>query len=739
MKRRQRAEVVIDPGHGGARAYGGSSPGGVEPERGVAEKDVNLDLARRVAARLGSRALLTRDRDVNVSLAERSRIAADGGARALVSIHANSGGQGVHGSEVWLHDRHNRASVDLGQSIYAELGRVGPTRGMYQGPLTVLDPGATGGAAACLIETDYLTDPAGRRRLTNGADLEALADAISAGVNRYLARTGDEGTYGRVRAYGNQSFDYAVSGEIPTIRQPTGMSCWATVTTMLMSWRDGQTWDIEQAMDSIATEWGDLFRLSRSGGRRGGLLGRDKPRFLAAAGLEAEAAVNFDGVGWMDLMQRYGPLWVTGDVDASESWAIHARILYSVRGDGSRDGTWVGLIDPATGRASDDLTLGEFMDQFEAEAADPDRPLRVQIVHWPAAVAERVTGQGYGGRRGGRRSRYGRTLQGRDRSRGRSRSHSHYGDGYFTDAEELADSLRDQRATDHERVSAVSSAQALVDAYLARGATTVWPGINARTAAQQIRDRCQDHRLFQQGNLSLCGPAAFLMVWAGRDPVGYAQYALSLLETGQGSIGSNVVTASESMLALNYPRLGNPYGGPTTMSTPEADFVAMAALRNDANMILPYDGRAAMEPASGGTFPDELAGWMRDTGVWSSVRDEASWARSRGFDHAMNLLQAEGVDNIILINVNALANAARVEEPGGSAGSRVPPDKSFLLNQFPNHFIVMLSEIIPDYTNDARTLSISAWTWAGSYVFEGVPTSEFMENYYGAVIGTVRR
>lgn len=81
-----RWTVVIDPGHGGL------DPGAIR--RGVREKDVVLDLARRLADRLNARgdarAILTREGDYFVSLSERVQFAERAGADLFVSIHANA-------------------------------------------------------------------------------------------------------------------------------------------------------------------------------------------------------------------------------------------------------------------------------------------------------------------------------------------------------------------------------------------------------------------------------------------------------------------------------------------------------------------------------------------------------------------------------------------------------------------------------------------------------------------------
>lgn len=79
--------VVIDPGHGG------DDPGAVA-KSGLLEKDVVLDIARRVKERLdgteGISALLTRENDRFLPLARRVRKAHRANANLFVSIHADA-------------------------------------------------------------------------------------------------------------------------------------------------------------------------------------------------------------------------------------------------------------------------------------------------------------------------------------------------------------------------------------------------------------------------------------------------------------------------------------------------------------------------------------------------------------------------------------------------------------------------------------------------------------------------
>ncbi|MGC3998164.1 MAG: N-acetylmuramoyl-L-alanine amidase [Anaeromyxobacter sp.] len=79
--------VVIDPGHGGPQ------DGAVAPDGVTCEKDLTLEIARRVAAALkkqGGRVILTRTGDIEVPLANRAAIANAIRADLFVSIHLNS-------------------------------------------------------------------------------------------------------------------------------------------------------------------------------------------------------------------------------------------------------------------------------------------------------------------------------------------------------------------------------------------------------------------------------------------------------------------------------------------------------------------------------------------------------------------------------------------------------------------------------------------------------------------------
>ena len=91
--------IVLDPGHGGEEI-------GARGVNGAMEKDITLDVARRlkaaVEARLGIRVLLTREDDRLVPLDDRASIANNNKADLLISIHVNaSPRRDARGAEVF--------------------------------------------------------------------------------------------------------------------------------------------------------------------------------------------------------------------------------------------------------------------------------------------------------------------------------------------------------------------------------------------------------------------------------------------------------------------------------------------------------------------------------------------------------------------------------------------------------------------------------------------------------------
>jgi len=215
--------IVIDPGHGGKDS-------GCETHRKYKEKNITLALAKRLASRLkkeiGCEVFLTRDKDVFLSLEQRTAIANIKKADLFISLHVNAHKDGrIHGLETYFLNmatdqravmvaaRENATSEknisDL-QTILNDLmmntkiressrlahqvqkGMVGGAKKRYKGirslgvkqaPFYVLI-GAQ--MPAVLVEVGFLSNRTERKRLTNKTYQERLAAGICDGIKCYI-------------------------------------------------------------------------------------------------------------------------------------------------------------------------------------------------------------------------------------------------------------------------------------------------------------------------------------------------------------------------------------------------------------------------------------------------------------------------------------------------------------------------------------------------------------------------
>jgi hypothetical protein len=197
---------LVDCGHGGASAQGKSTATGLIGPAGLREKDVALEIGKRVARYLGSGAALTRTGDQNLSIGQRIDAARQRGADAFVSVHAGNGTGSGSAASIWVHPRAGQRSRELGCSISRQFARYGSGAAEVKaGELAVLDPGRHDPrTAACLVEVGQMSSPAGERQLRDPAFLDKMARAIADGARG-------------VAAYGRQAAATALEGEPTTI------------------------------------------------------------------------------------------------------------------------------------------------------------------------------------------------------------------------------------------------------------------------------------------------------------------------------------------------------------------------------------------------------------------------------------------------------------------------------------------------------------------------------------------
>lgn len=174
----QKPLIFIDPGHGGhdPGAIGSSSR----------EKDVVLAIANKLVKLLEADPELdvmsTRDKDVFLSLTERTDLANKAGANVFLSIHANSSvSSAAHGTETYVHPT---ADKTLGSIIHKHLvqGTGLYDRGLKQANFSVL---RTSQMPAALVEVAFISNPAEQKLLNDAAFQDRVAQALYQAIREY--------------------------------------------------------------------------------------------------------------------------------------------------------------------------------------------------------------------------------------------------------------------------------------------------------------------------------------------------------------------------------------------------------------------------------------------------------------------------------------------------------------------------------------------------------------------------
>ncbi|HEX7817014.1 N-acetylmuramoyl-L-alanine amidase [Dyella sp.] len=250
----RKVVVAIDAGHGG-KDPGSHGPGG------TLEKNVTLAVARELAGQInrqpGMKAILTRDGDFFIPLAQRYKIARENNADIFVSIHADAyTSSDARGSSVWvlsprgktneaarwLADRENRADLiggvslddkddslaavllDLQQgyamqaseaiagNVLKALGALGPTHRGYveRANFVVL---RSPDVPSILVETAFISNPVEERKLRDPSHQAKLAEAVMGGVRNYFEATPPPGSWFAAQAARRAGVQVATAGD----------------------------------------------------------------------------------------------------------------------------------------------------------------------------------------------------------------------------------------------------------------------------------------------------------------------------------------------------------------------------------------------------------------------------------------------------------------------------------------------------------------------------------------------
>ncbi len=175
--------IFLDAGHGGADEGCARA--------GVAEKDINLAIAKLVKSKLealGYQVIMAREDDTYIEKEERVKRANECQADIYVSIHQNaSEDTGVYGMEVWYEGNDEmRDNKRLAQLIQQQtVKQTGALERELRGDADFHVTGSTT-MSACLIETGFLSNAVERNKLTTEEYQEQIAEGIVQGIDYYF-------------------------------------------------------------------------------------------------------------------------------------------------------------------------------------------------------------------------------------------------------------------------------------------------------------------------------------------------------------------------------------------------------------------------------------------------------------------------------------------------------------------------------------------------------------------------
>jgi len=215
-----------------------------------------------------------------------------------------------------------------------------------------------------------------------------------------------------------------------------------------------------------------------------------------------------------------------------------------------------------------------------------------------------------------------------------------------------------------------------------------------------------------QGQLNLCGPATVLRTVLRRDPKLVVKFVAGLVEKGKGWFGRHLVEPGSDLRNQKFQ---------TSWGCPMAEWVAMSSLRDDENWLLDFEG-SPDDGLSGATTPGEIEDWLKETDLYSTVRDEANLVVNEDKSHIMGLAQDSNTDNILLIHSHLLRSASAVNKKSDE----------FILRAFPNHWVVLVGPV----SDAGGRVKFDVWSWGSIYTID-VSVATFEANYYGAVIARV--
>jgi len=176
--------IVIDAGHGG------TDPGTMSAN-GIYEKDINLAIAKKIAASLSKahyKVIMVRQDDSTFSLEQRYELANNQQADLFISVHANAieNNADVSGMQVLYYPDTTQHNAELAQQMLTSLLQA--TSASDKGAIARPDLAVLRGTTmkSLLIETGFMTNEQEAEKLLQTTYQQKIATAVTKAVDGYV-------------------------------------------------------------------------------------------------------------------------------------------------------------------------------------------------------------------------------------------------------------------------------------------------------------------------------------------------------------------------------------------------------------------------------------------------------------------------------------------------------------------------------------------------------------------------
>jgi hypothetical protein len=237
----------------------------------------------------------------------------------------------------------------------------------------------------------------------------------------------------------------------------------------------------------------------------------------------------------------------------------------------------------------------------------------------------------------------------------------------------------------------------------------VWPHLQKKQIITDIAARIKDPYQIQQGAQPFCGPAAVIFELVRKQPHRYIDICQQLYEGGYFRGFSRSIVAKEKL------RHG---GGKIRIA--QADWMLMATLRAEANLIVPVHAKTSllMRNIGGMTKSWEMADWLRELLDYRQT-DFKIIHRKDSEAIALNTATANiaaGGTSLLLLN------------------SQILLEGKWLPISFPSHWVTLLAgaNIVDPSADRSTVIELPIYSW-GRKIKLKATKSNLQQHLWGVV------